>query len=134
MADEYVQVPVEAARMIANRYDKQVVVIVAEDTVHNKIHTTTYGALPEDKIRAAELGPSLAEAAGALLAESVCSEDFRTVDAAERAKEIEDKTRQLQDAYVQLTRLTSAIHTYARKPADLLQVAKTVEEWMKDRK
>lgn len=70
-------VPVSAARVIARAWKKQVVVIVAEDHVHNQIHTTTYGVEPGDKIRAADLGPILAAAAGGLTSESNYSEDFR---------------------------------------------------------
>lgn len=74
---KYVPVPVEAARQIAHQYEKDVVVIVAHDGVHGQIHTTTYGKDELDKIRAAELGPILAEAAGGFTPAAKSFEDFR---------------------------------------------------------
>jgi hypothetical protein len=83
---EYVPVPVEAARAVAQRWEKQVVVIVAWDQGHNKVHTTTYGFSPRDKIAAAKLGELLTAAAGADRSESVGFEDFRWLSQAEAAQ------------------------------------------------
>lgn len=80
---EYVPVPVEAAREIAQKFAKDIVVIVATDRAHDQIHTTTYGRSQFDKIHAAELGPVLATAAGGFVPAAKMFEDFR--DPAERA-------------------------------------------------
>lgn len=78
-AKPYIPIPVSAARDIAVRYHKQVVVIVAEDQLHGQIHVTTYGDTPTDKIRAAELGPVLNTAAGGFMPAAQTFEDFRDV-------------------------------------------------------
>jgi len=77
MSEGYVPVPVSAARDVAIAFAKDVVVIIAFDYAHEQINTTTYGVKADDKIRAAELGPVLAAAAGAVVTEANYSEDFR---------------------------------------------------------
>ena len=70
-------VPVAAARDIARSFAKDVVVIVAYDNAHERLHTTTYGRDPLDKVRAADLGEVLAKAAGGDVSRGEYSEDFR---------------------------------------------------------
>ncbi len=80
----YAPVPVEAARQIAVRFEKHVVVILAYDAVHGKVHTTSYGTDPEAKIYAA----NLADAVTRLATDSDQREvfqDFRGIDAAANA-------------------------------------------------
>lgn len=86
----YQPVTVDAAKQIAEHFAKSIVVITAFDSVHDLIHVTTYGVDAEDKITASQLGERLAEAAGLDFAKKESFEDFRTVDAAERAREIEE--------------------------------------------
>lgn len=57
--EKHKSVPVTAAARVAADYDKQVVVIYSEDTTHNRIQVTSYGELPEHKIRAAALADQL---------------------------------------------------------------------------
>lgn len=71
---EYKPVEVEAAKFIARQYDKAVVVILAWDRVHNRIHSTTYGQEEADKLAAARLGMQLAAAAGG----DIASQDAQT--------------------------------------------------------
>lgn len=73
----YKPVPVEAAKKIAEEFDKQQVVIIAVDHPHDQIHTATYGVSAEDKVEAASLGEHLAKQMGLDLTKSVFSEDFR---------------------------------------------------------
>lgn len=56
MNDEYVPVPVAAAKEIADNFGKAVVVIIAWDREHSLIHTTTYGETDLEKKSAAMLG------------------------------------------------------------------------------
>jgi hypothetical protein len=46
---DYKPVPVEAAREIAEKYDKSIVIIFSHDPVHALMHTTTYGTNPQNK-------------------------------------------------------------------------------------
>jgi hypothetical protein len=82
----YIPIPVEAARQIARKFDKQVVVICAWNHEHAQLHTVTYGSQPKDKISAAMAGEICAKALGTDLAESKTYEDFRTLDAARNAQ------------------------------------------------
>ena len=74
---EYQPVPVEAAKLIARRYDKSIVVILAYDAEHRVTHTTTYGESEKDKIYAAAGGDRCAEALGCDLQLKTTFEDFR---------------------------------------------------------
>jgi hypothetical protein len=85
----YKPVPVQAASAVADKYAKDVVVIVCWDKFFNKIHTTTYGRSPDDKEAAARLGEILSTAAGADNLKATCFEDFRFKTQAEWAQEKE---------------------------------------------
>ena len=74
---EYKDVPVDAAKCIATFYDKSIVIIACWDREHNKLHTTTYGVLPEDKVSAAKGGEIVAAALGTDLTQKQDYEDFR---------------------------------------------------------
>ena len=90
---EYVPVPVAAAREVAERYAKSVVVITSFDRAHATVHTTTYGVEPADKIAAANLGDKIAQqVCGDGIDRQTRYEDFRHVDAAKRAQQIEKLT------------------------------------------
>ena len=74
---EYQAIPVEAAKRIALEFDKQQVVIIAADTVHDKLHTATYGVSARDKVIAARIGEILTEQAGGVIEQAEFTEDFR---------------------------------------------------------
>jgi len=82
----YMPVPVDIARQICTAYDKHIVIICAWDHIHQKLHTTTYGASATDKMNAARGGETCARALGMDLGKSEFLEDFRTVDAAKNAQ------------------------------------------------
>lgn len=86
---EYLPVTVEAAREIANRFEKDIVVIVSVDHVHLKTHFTTYGRSPKDKVVAAALGEGLALATGHELNQIQSFQDFRHLDAAKNSADLE---------------------------------------------
>lgn len=86
-AETYKPVPVAAAESIAREYDKAIVVIIAWDAAHNRLHTTTYAPDAQYKAGAAELGEILAQASGANLDQVTNYEDFRTCTQAEWAEE-----------------------------------------------
>lgn len=85
----YKPVTVDAARQIAQAFQKSIVVIIAIDPVHDKLHTTTYGMGSVDKVQAARLGDLLATAAGANLQQRHTFSDFREVAAGESARAID---------------------------------------------
>ena len=73
----YKPIPVEAAKRIALEFDKQQVVIIAVDNVHNQYHTTTYGISAEDKVTAANMGEFLTRQLPCDTTKSEFNEDFR---------------------------------------------------------
>lgn len=79
---EYIRVPVEAAKDIALKFQKNSVIICSWDAKHELLHTTTYGVTPEDKVNAADGGETCASALGMDLARGQWFEDFRVYDAA----------------------------------------------------
>jgi hypothetical protein len=82
----YLSIPVEVARQIARDFDKQIVIISAWNHEHKKLHITTYGSEPNDKISAARGGEICAKALGMDLARFEPHEDFRTLSAAKNAQ------------------------------------------------
>ncbi len=73
----YEPVPVEAARAVAEKYGKSIVIIFAHDPVHGLLHTTTYGDNPQNKAWAAKGGEIASKALGGVLDESTHFEDYR---------------------------------------------------------
>jgi hypothetical protein len=82
-------IPVQEAKGIASRYEKDQVLIVAWDAESNLTHVVTYGRLPEHKVQAAKAGEWIARELGLDRARQQTYEDFRRVPAAERARKIE---------------------------------------------
>ena len=97
---EYKPVTVQAASEIARVFNKDVVVVMAIDRTHDKTHFTSYGRSADDKIQAAEFCELISGGLG-------CPgplerfEDFRSVDAAKRAEDIENARRALRWALAQ---------------------------------
>lgn len=77
----YVPVPVRAARDIAEKYAKSMVIINAWDPIHEVLHTTTYGRSATDKAMAANGGQIAAKALDADLREGHEFEDYRLTEA-----------------------------------------------------
>lgn len=73
---EYRPIPVEAARHIAEQYEKSIVIVLAHDPVHGQLHTTTYGIDAQNKAWAAQGGEIAAKALGAINP-AVDFEDYR---------------------------------------------------------
>jgi hypothetical protein len=88
---EYRTVPVAAAAELAQRFSKDIVVILCWDALHNLVHTTTWGHSANDKLVAADAGETAAKAIGCDLKQQRTYEDFR-LDAA-RLKEENDGLR-----------------------------------------
>lgn len=87
---DYKPVNPGVARDIARHHEKQVVVIVALDDVHDKVHYTTWGLSAHDKVRAAHLSEAIQRAlqTEAELAKGITFEDFR-LKAGENAARVE---------------------------------------------
>lgn len=86
----HIEVPVEAAREIATRYAKTMVVILAYDPTSQHTHLTTYGVGTEEKEIAAEVGERCAKLiCGDGFEMRRTYEDFRFRTQAEWAKERE---------------------------------------------
>lgn len=61
---EYKDVPIEAAKDIAEKYDKDQVIVVCWDDEHKRTHVTTYGKSLSDCKAAAEGGNFVKRALG----------------------------------------------------------------------
>ncbi len=85
--EEYQPVPVKAAKEIAEKYDKAIVIINTWDTKHGLLHTTTYGVSQEQKHQAAKGGDISAKALGADMPRSNFYEDFRKNELAQAQQE-----------------------------------------------
>lgn len=83
-ARAHIPVPVEAARQIADRYEKTVVVILAYDPLSELIHTTTYGRGAQEKEVAAWAGEQAAKAVGCDLQQKRTYADFAEPSTAAR--------------------------------------------------
>jgi hypothetical protein len=77
MTQKYTPVPVEAAKAIAEKYEKDIVIVNSWDTTHGLLHTTTFGVSEEQKHQAAVGGEVAATALGADLNRKDIYEDFR---------------------------------------------------------
>jgi hypothetical protein len=84
-------VPVEVAAQIAERFQKDIVIILCWDALNEQTHTTTWGHSANDKLVAAEAGETVTAAFGADVDKKRVYEDFR-LDAA-RWKEENDRLR-----------------------------------------
>jgi hypothetical protein len=79
---DYKPIAVEAAKRIAQQFDKQVVVIFATDRPHERVHVTSYGVSAEDKCEAAQIADLIGQRFGDY-ARREEFEDFRHVPAAQ---------------------------------------------------
>lgn len=61
---KYKNIPIKAAKEIANLYDKDQVIIVTWDSKYGKTHVTTYGKTLEDCAQAAQGGNMVKKALG----------------------------------------------------------------------
>ena len=77
MKKKYMPIPVKAAKDIAEKYEKCIVIINAWDNVHGLLHITTYGVSEQDKLNAASGGDISAEALGAYMPAKTTYQDFR---------------------------------------------------------
>lgn len=86
----HVELPVDAARELAEKYRKSMVVILSYDPVSGLTHTTTYGIEPVDKERAADVGRQCAKLiCGEGFAQRKSYEDYRFLDQGKRAQQID---------------------------------------------
>ena len=95
MADShqnYIDVPVEAARQISSAYAKHVVIIVTYDRLNARTHFTTFGQSAADKFAAAKCSEMFQVVSGFDIASSMAesSEDFRWLTSATAKQIIED--------------------------------------------
>lgn len=77
----YVPVPVEAAKSIAEKFNKAIVIIFAYDENYGMLYTTTYGTNPQNKEWAARGGEFGTKALGGLREHAVDFEDYRLTQA-----------------------------------------------------
>lgn len=61
---DYINIPIEAAKGIAEKYDKSEVIIVTWDQLHRRTHVTTYGCTIKDSEGAARGGNMVRKALG----------------------------------------------------------------------
>ena len=77
----YKPVPVEAAKAIAEQYDKSIVIVFSHDPAYGLVHTTTYGSDPQNKAWAAQGGEIATRALGGLTDLASDFEDYRLAQA-----------------------------------------------------
>lgn len=82
-------IPVAIATQVAEKFEKAIVLIVAWDAVYGTTHIVTYGVTPEQKEMAALGGDLTAQQLGMAMEQMTRFEDFRTIDQAKRAEQIE---------------------------------------------
>lgn len=63
-AGEYIEIPISAARQIAETYSKNQVIIVTWDDTNQMVHVTTYGTTQPFSAQAAQGGNFVKEALG----------------------------------------------------------------------
>lgn len=68
---KYVKVPIQAARDLAEEFDKDQVIVVTWDKAHGMMHVTTYGRSVEDCEQAAQGGNLIKRSLG--FPEELCS-------------------------------------------------------------
>lgn len=91
MPEDYVPVPVADAAAIARSRRKDIVCVVSVDSRHEKTHITTFGASPDDKSAAAELGEYLMRQLNVDLSTIRSHEDWRNhKEAAQTAHELRE--------------------------------------------
>ncbi len=86
----YIPVPVEAAKDIAERFQKSIVIIFAHDPVHGQIHTTTFGVSAQEKLWAAQGGEIATKALGGVTELSVEFQDYRLEQARKLANVLKE--------------------------------------------
>src|SRR5262245_38447248 len=90
MTTEYMPIPVQMARQIAEATQRDIVTILAWSHEHQLLHTTTYGVTAADKVTAARMGDIATQALGMDLLRSEVSEDFRKdLDAGKQCRMLE---------------------------------------------
>lgn len=82
---KYLEVPVSAAMATADQFQKDIVIIAAWTREHDRVHITTFGREPRDKVMAATGGDKIYAALGFDLEQCVQFEDFRKHHDAARA-------------------------------------------------
>jgi hypothetical protein len=75
---DYKQVPVEAAKAIAEQFEKQQVIILTWAEEAQLVHVTTYGVTGADKVVAAKGGELISQFLGLDESKRRTYEDFRT--------------------------------------------------------
>lgn len=75
--EEYKSVPVSEAQIIAEKYEKSVIISCAWDPKFGLLHTTTFGRDQQEKEWAAKGGEIVTKALGGLPLAGVRYEDFR---------------------------------------------------------
>lgn len=99
---EYIPIPVDVARKIADVFDKDMVIIVSWDSAFRVTHCTTYGRSARCKAAAAAAGEEFMKHLGCDLARSEYFEDFRNLAQAEATEMIERLTAEVADLKRQL--------------------------------
>lgn len=109
---DYLPVPVEAAKRIADEFRKNIVIILSWSKEHGHLHTTTFGVSPEEKQWAAQGGEIASRALGSVVNKSTTFEDYRITegrDLLKILKEIESNSSILPGDLMFQKRVRSAI-------------------------
>jgi hypothetical protein len=78
----YIPIEVSDARDIAERREKDIVIILAFDHGHDRTHVTTFGRSADDKMRSGQIGEAIAEDYGGEPTDDLRA-DWRLIEQAE---------------------------------------------------
>ncbi len=85
----YKPIPSVEARILAEKYDKSIVILWAWDPVYGLLHTTTYGVSQQEKDWAAKGGEIATAALGGQVPARIEYEDYRIAHLAELTRACE---------------------------------------------
>ncbi len=120
MPEHYLDIPVDVARQIAERFLRRIVVILAWDGDTGLLHTTTYGMSANDKLAAASAGELATKALGFDLGARTTFEDFRMPSEAAEIKRQRDELGRLCEEVLAVYDDCQASGQSRRLPGDLI--------------
>jgi hypothetical protein len=106
---EYIPVPVAAAKEIAEKHAKDLVVVISYDRAHDLLHTTTFGTDAQSKDIAAQWGDAIPKLLGCAVEASKWYEDYRATEAATYKERIDQLTEILGECASELEHFNPAL-------------------------
>lgn len=124
---EYTPVPVEAAKNIAEKFGKSIVIVFSHDPIHGMMHTTTYGVDPQDKAWAARGGEIATKALGGILELKTDFEDYRLAQAKALLSALKGVMKQIEDGSLVRNTENDADSGYSMRQIPLVMALKNAD-------